>query len=50
MAASCGIYADVETRVAGRVEAEGLPGCPRMLTCQNKRDDALTKLFITLLH
>ncbi len=44
------IYAEVETCVAGSLEAEGLPGCPQKLACWNKRDDALTKLFITLLH
>ncbi len=27
-----------------------MPGCPRILPCSNKRDDALTKLIITLLH
>ncbi len=44
------INAEVAAHVAGSLEAEGLPGYPQMPTCWNKRDDALTKLFITSLR
>ncbi len=32
------------------LKTEGLPSSPQLLTCQNKHDETLTKLFITLLH
>ncbi len=50
MSRSCEIYAEVVTHVASSLEAEGLPGYPRILPCSNKRHHALTKLIITLLH
>ncbi len=43
-------YAEVVTHVAGCHKAEGLPGCPWMLTCWNKCDETLTKSLFLLLH
>ncbi len=44
------VYVEVVTCVAGSLEDEGLPGYPQKLACWIKGDEALTVLFITLLH
>jgi hypothetical protein len=44
------MYAEVVTRVAGSLEAVGLPGYPEVLFVENKRGEVLPKLCSTLFY
>jgi hypothetical protein len=44
------MYAEVVTRVAGSLEAVGLPGYPKVLFVEINVDEVLTKLCSTLFY